>query len=184
MTAVTIAKTHEGDWILLAGPDVPLAEQHQAFRHARVSPAHDLYSEIRYQDDHGAASTIRFRTPEAQAEFATQQHAQRAAHQRNNAPPDTAAAAEAAAQADRDKAEVDAHSENILRITGQTQQGTPPKGSLPIASTPLPSRAPAPADSGLVTEEVSPPAAPEAPATVKAEPVISDAAKRLRNPKK
>ena len=170
MTAVTIGKTHEGDWILLAGPDVPLADQHQAFRHARVNPAHDLYSEIRYQDDHGAASTIRFRTPEAQAEFATQQHAQRAAHQRNHEQPDTAAAAAAAAQAAKDKAEVDAHSANILRITGQTAPATSPLGVPPSGG---------PATAG---ESEPVPVAPVVP--VVPEPVISEAAKRLRNPKK
>lgn len=71
-TCTTIAQHHPtpdgkpGAWVMLAGPDVNLVEQHSNARRMLGSP-HDEYCEIRVQDDDQAALIYKFLSPAQEA---------------------------------------------------------------------------------------------------------------------
>lgn len=74
-TAVTLGKTHKGEWEMLAHPDVPLLEQLKAFRQGLALKAHAKYCLIRFQESDGGVREQRLRTPKEQ-KSKEQQHAE------------------------------------------------------------------------------------------------------------
>lgn len=62
-TAITLAKTHKGDWTLLASPDANLIEQRKNFRALRADKAHKDYATVIYQESDGPAEILRLITP-------------------------------------------------------------------------------------------------------------------------
>ena len=63
-TAVTLARRHEAtSWELLAGPDVPLLKQQDAFKQVRMSPVHADYAEVSFREDGAQARNYRLVTP-------------------------------------------------------------------------------------------------------------------------
>lgn len=64
-TAITIAKTHKGDWQLLATPGDNLLEQKKKFHALRASKAHEQFATVIYQESDGHALINRLLTPAA-----------------------------------------------------------------------------------------------------------------------
>ncbi len=64
-TAITLAKSHDGKWQLLATPNDSLIEQKRSFRALRSDKAHADFSTVIYQESDGQAEIIRLLTPEA-----------------------------------------------------------------------------------------------------------------------
>jgi hypothetical protein len=87
-TAVTLARRHEAtSWELLAGPDVPLLKQQEAFKKVRMSPANADFAEVSFREDGAQARNYRLVTPaKAKADAEAKAKAEQAA------PPKPAAA--------------------------------------------------------------------------------------------
>ncbi len=64
-TAITVARTHKGDWQLLATPDDNLIEQKKNFHALRSSKAHKEFATVIYQESDGHALINRLLTPAA-----------------------------------------------------------------------------------------------------------------------
>lgn len=62
-TAITVGKTHKGEWKLLSTPDDNFVEQKKFFRALRVEKAHKDLALVTYQENDGIAETIRLSTP-------------------------------------------------------------------------------------------------------------------------
>lgn len=62
-TAITVGKTHKGEWQLISTPDDNFVEQRKAFRALRVEKSHKDLSFVIYQENDGAAESIRLATP-------------------------------------------------------------------------------------------------------------------------
>ena len=70
-TAVTIAKRHSGEEVLIAGHDVPLLQQREAFRKLRGVRIDNEFQSVSYQESDGPVISIRFVSDkEAKAELA------------------------------------------------------------------------------------------------------------------
>ena len=64
-TAITVAKSHKGDWELLASPAVPLTEQLKTFRGFLGSKSHKQYCFVQIQESDGHARQLNLLTPAA-----------------------------------------------------------------------------------------------------------------------
>lgn len=62
-TAVTVAKTHKGDWKLLAHPDVPLPDQNQLFKSFLGKKSHEQFAYVQIQESDGLKRHINLLTP-------------------------------------------------------------------------------------------------------------------------
>src|SRR5438309_313139 len=65
-TAITLGKTHDGKWEMLADPGVPMLKQFEDFRRQRGLTSHDKYSLLVYQESDSEAQEIRLRSPAEQ----------------------------------------------------------------------------------------------------------------------
>jgi hypothetical protein len=65
--AITIGQKHNGDWEVIARPDVPIHEQLEARRGLMAERTHPTYQRV-YITDLDHAQVIRFREPEKKAE--------------------------------------------------------------------------------------------------------------------
>lgn len=63
-TAITLARTHAGKWVMLATPDDSLLEQKKNFRAFRADKSHPDYNLVTYQESDGHAERNRLMTPE------------------------------------------------------------------------------------------------------------------------
>lgn len=59
-TATIIAKTHKGDWKLIASPEVPIVDQREQLRTWRGRSTHPDFATLRFQDSDGDIQTLRF----------------------------------------------------------------------------------------------------------------------------
>jgi ribosomal protein L22 len=59
-TAVTVGKTHRGEWALMSGPEVPLVEQLQSFRKLIGQKTNPVFCQVRLQESDGAARVLKF----------------------------------------------------------------------------------------------------------------------------
>ena len=83
-TAVTLARTHDGEWELVAGPDVPVLEQVGDFRKALVLKSHPELAEIRYQESDGITRVHRLRSPKDHKAHEALRASERAAQKKAN----------------------------------------------------------------------------------------------------
>lgn len=67
-TAVTVAKKHTGEWVMLAHPDVPLADQNKIYRSFLLEKGHPDYCYVQLQESDGLFRRTHLRTMEAHAE--------------------------------------------------------------------------------------------------------------------
>jgi hypothetical protein len=65
-TAVTLAKTHKGEWKLLAHPDVSIVKQLQDFRSILGERSHKEFSLIQLQESDGHVRQVRLRSLDEQ----------------------------------------------------------------------------------------------------------------------
>ena len=79
-TASDVLKvTRDGKWILLAGPDISLAEQQKHFQSLLGTKSHEKFCEVRYQEDgYTEARVLKFLDPAAlKAKLDAQEAAQK-----------------------------------------------------------------------------------------------------------
>jgi len=67
-TAVTLGRTHEGKFVLIAGPDVSIVEQLSNWRKAKTSFVDEKLAELRFQESDGPMLIHRMRSPAQQTE--------------------------------------------------------------------------------------------------------------------
>lgn len=79
-TAITIAKTHAGEWKLISTPAEDLLKQRKNFRELRAARVHKEFSIVQYQENDGAAETARLLTEEQAAAQETQRKKDHAAY--------------------------------------------------------------------------------------------------------
>lgn len=65
-SAFTVARTHKGEWRVLATPAVSLIAQAKAFREMGGQRHHAEFAEVRYQETDGPARILYLRSPEQQ----------------------------------------------------------------------------------------------------------------------
>ena len=118
--ATTIAKKHTGEWVLLHGPDVPVAAQLQEFRNLKKTETNEEFEIVQYQERDGAA--LRFTLP-TKAQLADRTQAEAKARKEHAAfikslgktRDSVSAQTEKLAKAEHEKV-VAEHSKNIERI--------------------------------------------------------------------
>lgn len=63
-TAITLSKSHKGEWSLVSSPSVPLPEQAAKFRRQLGIKVHAEIAEIHYQENDGHLRVLRFLSPD------------------------------------------------------------------------------------------------------------------------
>lgn len=99
-TAVTHAKTHKGEWRLIAHRDVPFTKQISDFRGMLAEKSHPEFSIFEMQESDGHLRTIKLRSPKEQKSHDDSRAAEHAA-------------AKAAGEAEKVKADEGKKSETI-----------------------------------------------------------------------
>ena len=67
-TAITLGKTHKGEWEIVATPDDNFMEQRQNFRKLRAEKTHKQFALVQFQESDGHATTVRFITEKEKSE--------------------------------------------------------------------------------------------------------------------
>jgi hypothetical protein len=112
-TAITLARTHKGKWIMASGPDKPITEQLKVFRTLQGQKFHPEFNLVRYQENDGLARDITLRTPDAhKAHTALREKEQIEAERAGDA--EVANRAKNAKQLDQDRA--DRHAAEIAAL--------------------------------------------------------------------
>jgi hypothetical protein len=63
-TADTLAKRHDGQWVIVHSPEVPIHEQREALRTLLGQPTHPDFALMQYRDSDGDGRTLKFSKPE------------------------------------------------------------------------------------------------------------------------
>jgi hypothetical protein len=62
-TADTLAKTHDGKWVVVHSPEVPIHEQREQLRKLLGQPTHPDFAVLQYRESDGDSRTLRFGKP-------------------------------------------------------------------------------------------------------------------------
>jgi hypothetical protein len=134
-TAITTAKRHSGEEVLVSGRQEPMAKQWAAFRALRGGQSHKEFAELYYQESDGQLLVLRFRTLDKQKEHD-------AARAKEMAAANAAGEKEVKAQKERQAAlnkkrdgehadYIKEHDEKVMSDPNRTGPGVPARGPKP-----------------------------------------------------